>query len=433
MSFWRKDAPVLNERGQVMMGGMWPSQRKAWESHSFIKAFVGGYGIGKSSTLSKRLIASAIYNAPNPVMVVSPSYRMANRTIALAVRHLLEGRKIKHRYNKSENEFKVYFAGREATIWIGSGEHPDSLKGPNLAAAYLDEVFLMDKEVFDQMLARVRAPSAKLREIWLAGTPENLNWGYDVCAGHLKKNYDIDVYNVGTRENKALPASFLETLYAAYDEKTREAYIEGKFVNLTSGLIYHSFDRLKHVQKLDDPGGELFIGNDFNVDPMCGVIFWVRGDHMHVMKEIELKGCSDTVEFVHEAWRESGQRATRFYPDPSGMQRKTSAVGGVTDITLMQAEGKVLQRSGQPFEVRARRRTPPRRDRYNAVNEMLRHDKLTIDPSCESLIKCLTLATHEGFAKHDGLDHMPDALGYSIELEFSLQSVVQQGRRWYGA
>ena len=421
---------MIGEEGEVLMGGMWPSQRKAWDCSSFITAFVGGYGIGKSSTLSKRCIASAIFNAPNPVMVVSPSYRMASRTIVLAIRGLLDGRRIRYRYNKQDSEFLIYYGGKECRLWIGSGEHPEALKGPNLASAYLDEVFLMDKEVFDQLIARVRAPTARLREIWLAGTPENLNWGYDVCAGHLKKNYDITVFNVGTAENKALPADFVKTLYNAYDERTRQAYIEGKFVNLTTGAIYHSFEKDKHVKSMPDPGGDLYVGNDFNVDPMCGIVFWVRDGHMHVMDEIELKGESDTVEFVHEAWRVSGKRVTRFYPDPSGIQRRTSATGGVTDIALIQLEGQYLR--GKPFEIRARNRTPPRRDRYNAVNEMFRNGHLTIDPKCETLIKCLTLSTYEGFAKHDGLDHMPDGLGYPVECEFSLQAKVTQGRRWYG-
>jgi len=253
MSFWRNEAPVLSEEGIVLCGGMWESQRAAWRSKHFIKAFVGGYGAGKSSLISKRCIASAILNAPVPVMVVSPSYKMAQRTIVLAIKNLLTGKKIKYTYSKSDFEFRISYGGREGIIWIGSGEHPESLKGPNLAMVALDEIFIMDKEVFDQTLARVRDPQAKLREIWLSGTPENLNWGYDLCAGDLQTNYDIDVYNVGTRENKALPKEFLKTLYAAYDKRTAEAYLEGKFVNLTTGAIFHQFDRTKHVKVLPEP------------------------------------------------------------------------------------------------------------------------------------------------------------------------------------
>jgi len=174
----------------------------------------------------------------------------------------------------------------------------------------------------------------------------------------------------------------------------------------------------------------LYIGNDFNVDPMVGTIFWSHEGHVHVVDEVVIEGGSDTVEFVHECWRKSEGRVTRFYPDPSGIQRKTSAAGNISDIALIQREGQYLRQ--KPFEIRARSRTPPRRDRYNAANEMFRHGKYTIDPKCTRLIKAFTQGTYEGFKKHDGLDHHFDSGTYFAELEFGLQAKITQGRRWYG-
>ena len=80
-----------------------------------------------------------------------------------------------YKFNQQRGEFIIdNWNGR---IWIGSGDKPDGLRGPNLAWAGIDEPFIQRKEVFDQMVARVRIASAECREIYLTGTPEQMNWG----------------------------------------------------------------------------------------------------------------------------------------------------------------------------------------------------------------------------------------------------------------
>ncbi|WP_217878337.1 hypothetical protein, partial [Vibrio alginolyticus] len=74
---------------------------------------------------------------------------------------LLEG--FSWKYNKADWEFLIRYKGREGIIWIGSGDDPDALKGPNLCGALIDEPFIQSREVFEQMLARVRHPNARTK------------------------------------------------------------------------------------------------------------------------------------------------------------------------------------------------------------------------------------------------------------------------------
>ncbi len=388
---------------------MWDTQRACWFSDNYIKAFLAGYGSGKSTLLCKRIIASALHNAPVPVMLVSPSYRQAKRTVIPTLLSLLHGRKIKYKYNRSDAMFELFYHGRTAHIWVGSGDVPDSLKGANLAAVYADEAFMLDYTVIEICLSRIRDPRARLRELFLCGTPEDgvAGWAYDVLEGDRKKDFDIGLYQASTLENKALPKEFIESLMSAYDEKTREAYIHGKLVNMSSGVIYGSFDKARHVRSVKLPRDvEVFAGVDFNFDPACATLFYVTGDGvMNIFDEVHLTGGHDTYDLVDEVWKAARGQLTTFFPDPSGTQRKSVARVGTTDITILQQAGIRLRKPPEPFSIRARRRTPPRRDRYNATNGMFREDKIVIDPRCKHLIKSFTMGTYEGFTRHDGHDH----------------------------
>lgn len=391
---------------------------------------------GKSSILGKRTIASALHNAPVPVMLVSPSYRMAKRTIIPTIMSLLHGRNVKYDYQRADAMIQVKVQGRTGHIWIGSGDVPDSLKGANLAAVLVDEAFQLPLEVIEILLSRIRDPKAQLRELCLVGTMDQgvSGWAYDIMLGDKKQDFDLSMHQASTLENKALPPEFVKTLLAAYDEKTAAAYVHGKFVNLSSGRIYGAFDRDEHVKPCQPPpGAEVIAGVDFNVDPACAVLMWVDDDDVvHYFDEVYMTGGHDTYELADEVWATSKSRLTTFYPDPSGIQRKTSARVGITDITILQQAGIRLRGMGQPFQIRARRRTPVRRDRYNAMNGMFRANKIEVDPKCPHLIKSLLMSTYEGFSKHDGYDHICDAASYYAELTNPVMNKIEGMRRWHG-
>jgi hypothetical protein len=419
MGMWREADPVLNDANEVIKGGMWPHQRDWWNKPNFIKVLVMGYGGGKTMISGKRAIAMARHNRGVPYMYVSPSYKIAKRTIIPTLEEMFDGRKIRYKYNKSDFEFKIKGGG---TIWIASGDDPKSLKGPNLCGANIDEPFIQDKEVFNQMLARVRDPKAKRREITMTGTPEDLNWGYDICEGEDRDRYDLGFIQASSRDNLALPPEYLETLTNAYDDRMVDAYVDGKFVNMSTGRIYYGFERGRNVQTIPMPqGAEVGLGQDFNVNPMAGALFWTKGRHMHFFKEIELPN-SDTEQAIGVSLEEARKARgvlTTAYPDPSGKARKTSASAGQTDFTIIKSAG---------VQVKARFKAPPIRDRRNAVNKKLQMAEITIDPSCKRLIRYLEQLCHELLNKQESMTHLTDAVGYAIEYLYPIKKpIIQQG------
>lgn len=113
-----------------------------------------------------------------------------------------------------------------------------------------------------------------------------------------------------------------------------------------------------------------------------------------------------------------GREAIAF-PDPSGRARKTSAVGGETDFTIIRSYG---------IETVAPKKAPSIADSINNVNTMMCNGKgerrVLIHPRCTHLIKCLDFWTYEEGAnrpdKKAGYDHLPDAMRYLIWSEFRI-------------
>lgn len=419
-SFWRKEQPVLDtDNGVVLTGGMFKHQRRWWELPNFIKVLIAGYGGGKTFVGAKRIISLALTNAPVPVCMVSPSYSVARNTTISTVSELLDARKrmvppgaLRWKYHATHHEFQINYRGVEAKIIVYSGDNPDSMRGPNLAGGWIDEPFLQPQEVFDQLVARTRHPRGKHLEITLTGTPEELNWGYDLCEGELRERHDVGVVRASTLDNEALPSAYIERLQAAFRGAHADAYIDGGFVNLATGLVFHAFDRKKHVIELEQPDdAELGLGLDFNVNPMSAVVFWHRAGRLHVVREIMLQD-SDTEKLVSFV-RSNYPNLLNVYPDATGARRQTSAPGGKTDFWYIRRSGLFIHAPSKAMK---------RRDGYNAVNALFAQDNCTIDPSCHNLIKYLTQYSYERMSRQEELGHLLDAFRYPIQWLYPVSS-----------
>ena len=158
----------MNQLFCVDKGRMLPHQRAFWELPNFVKLLIGGYGSGKTRIGALRSIYNSYINAPIPHLYVSPTYKQARKTVVVSIAGLLDKSKIEYDYNKTNHEF--FIPGWAGTIWIASGDDPDSLKGPNLGTAGIDEPFIIDGDILNVILSRLRHPEAKLRELFLTAT-----------------------------------------------------------------------------------------------------------------------------------------------------------------------------------------------------------------------------------------------------------------------
>ena len=384
-----------------------PKQKDYWRLPNQIRLLTGGKRAGKTYLGALRSLYLSAMNPGKEGMCVSPTFPIARKTTIRQLRLFLRKGGIRYDFNKSDHLF--YIPGWDGTIHIGSGNNPDSLVGATLAWGWIDEPFLQDRAVFDEMLARISDETATIMELMLTGTPEELNWGYDLATG-LIPGLDIGIVYASTLDNPHVPASTIAAMQASYTEEMQKAYLGGKFVLLTKGRVYQPFNREKHVT---DRGAlsslPIVIGIDFNVDYLTAEIGRLGPNWIHWFDEIRLSNATtyDLADKLHQRYP-SGI----CYPDPSGSHRSTSS---------LHSDHHILRNKG--FEVRTRAGQPPIRNRVNAMNRMLLQDRMTFDPRCVWLIKDMERNIWKSGTVDKSimdLTHGADAAGYPVDLIFPL-------------
>jgi len=392
-----------------------PHQKKWWELTNFMKLLVGGFGCGKTYIGALRAIYLSYLLRPYPGIYVSPSYQMAKRTIISTLHEIINRSNLDVTHNRSDSEFHFHDWGGK--FWVGSGDKPDALRGPNLAWVGIDEPFIQNKMVLNIALSRIRVGEEKYRELFLTGTPEELNWGYDLAMND-ENQYDIGWVVGKTSGNPYLGEDVYKRLWNGYTPEMREAYLEGKFVNMRLGRAYKPFDREQHIKHVDVQG-EICAGIDFNVDYMSAEIFINGNGYIHFIDEIR-KSHSNTFELA-ESLRLK-YPGIRVFPDPTGSGRRSSAT---------KTDHQILRDAG--FHVLYRRQVPVM-DRVNAFNSMLNQDRITIEPDkCPWLIKDLDRVVFKSGdldkTSEVELTHASDGAGYAIEYLYSyVKRTIEQVR-----
>lgn len=431
--FWRPDDPIIKEyydpdtdktTKEIIKGGMFQPQRDVWGLNNFVKVFVGGYGSGKSFVLGKRAIATCLQNAPHASAIFTPTYPMAKTTTIPTIKELLDGKKMllgkSFRYTLTLQppiKFVIYYKGRMGTLYILSADRPDSLKGVNLASVLMEEPFIQPQASFEQAIARIRVV-APISEVFITGTPEGRGWGWELCEGELREKYDVGVVRASSHTNQANAQDYAERMESGYDSLVARVYVHGEFHDLTSGRIYYSYSSLDHDMDLEIPDeAKIGFGMDFNVDPMAFVVFWwIPGKCLHYLKEYQIPN-SDTdyaCKVLTEDWGKYGSRFQDAFPDASGNQRRTSAAGA-TDHSIIASHG---------YKIRAHGRNPAIRDRYNAMNAMLKSSddrvRITIGKECKLLRKYLRnyVAGEINTTEGKSMSHLLDAATYPVAYLF---------------
>jgi hypothetical protein len=378
-----------------------------------------GYGAGKTRALCAKAVMLAAANQGFIGAVMEPTGPLIRDIWQNDFDDFLEAYDIPYTFRASPlPEYMLHLPGGDTKILCRSFENWSRIIGLNLAWVLADEIDTVTPAIankaFPKILGRLRA--GNVRQFGVASTPEGFRWMWNTFGSdNAQQRSDRKLIKMRTVDNPHLPPDFIERLEANYDPSLLRAYLDGEFVNLTTGQVYDRFDRAKHVTTdLPDTSREpLRIGVDFNVTNMSAVIAIRQGNRLLVIDEIS--GAHDTDALAQEIKRRYPNHRIYIYPDASGGNRSTNAAQ--TDIQILESYGMSNQSS---------RSNPPVRDRVAAVQALLENGKgevrLTIADTCRKMIECLELQsyTEKGDPDKDaGYDHMNDALGYVVWREFN--------------
>ena len=353
--------------------------------------YVGGIGAGKSHAGAAKMLAKVATTPPGLSMVAAPTYPMLRDATARTLMRLMTDAGWPYRLHRSDNVITLT-SGHE--IILRSLDNPETLRGPNLDFAWVDEASLVAREAWQIVKGRVRSGPAP--QAWTTFTPKGRNW----CWEEWERDADADhpLYRVRTDENPELPEGFGPSL--GYTGAFAAQELGGEFVAF-EGLVWPGFRRDRHVARVACDDWRATLAVDIGTRNPTAILT-LRGEpeRRHVQAEVYRRNMSSE-EIVAAVEAEADRvRPERIWIDPSAA-----------------AYIETLRRHGYPA-------AKANNDVVYGVGMVATalDEGLTIDPSCVNLI-----AEMESYHYPDGranddkpvkeFDHACDALRYGIASE----------------
>ena len=442
-------APTTAVALETIYASLLPHQRTFCEDTTHRKlGLVCGFGAGKTAGLVAKACTLAAQNIGFVSALFEPTAPMVRDILERSMNEWLDQWEIPYTFRASPlPEYILHFEEGTHTILLRTMENHGRLRGHNLCSVGFDEGDTSNQRIAENAtrmaLARLRA--GNIRQFFAATTPEGFGWAYKTFKAEATD--DTRLIQARTEDNPHLPADFIPSLIENYPSNLIKAYLQGEFVNLTSGQVYNRFDRAKHVQPLPlllDRFGRpyqnqqhgrpmdnevILAGVDFNVSNSNAVLFVKRGSTLWAFDEVI--AAYDTDAIGQEIRSRYPNHRILGYPDASGNKRTTNATR--SDIAILDS----YQISNQ-----APSANPPVRDRIAAVQALLENGKgetsLYFDPACKKAIECMELQSYNEKGDPDkdtGYDHLNDAIGYVVHrlrsLELGATGRVVKGIRLY--
>lgn len=399
-------------------------QVEVFNNKARFKVVVAGRRWGKTQ-LAKSSIISKARKPKQLIWYVGPTYRMSR---GIMWNELLDA--IPQAYIARLNETLMTIVLINGTrIELKGADKPDTLRGVGLHHLVIDEAQDIKHETWVKVLRPTLASTKG--DALIIGTPKAYNWLYELymrgqnTKNRVKKQWWS--WQFPTITSPFIPKSEIEAARADMDEKSFRQEFEASFETM-SGRVYHAFERNIHLGNYQfNPALPIWVGQDFNIDPMCSVIMQPQPNgEIWVVDECVLFG-SNSQEVADELGRRYWRylRNITFYPDPAGAQR--SHTRGESDLDILRDAGF--------RKMKYRRKHPKVTDRINAVNRMFRAAdgsiKMRVNRDCKATIDALEQTIYKkGSREVDkslGVEHPADGLGYCIDLEFPVRKITILG------
>lgn len=397
------------------------------DKHRF-RVVVAGRRWGKTQVAKISIIRAAASKCNQLVWYVAPTYLQA-RDIMWDDLKMSIPRAWIATINEQRMTIRLINGSR---IALKGADKPDSLRGVGLHFLVIDEAQDVKKEAWEMILQPTLA-TTNGRALFI-GTPKAFNWLYDIYMlgqrgdiikderGRMVPNEWMS-WQFPTITSPFIPRREIEARRRDMDPRSFKQEFEASFQTM-SGRVYYPFDRDEHVGDYPfDPRAPIYIGMDFNIDPMSAVIIQEKENgEIWVVDEKVLYG-SNAQEMADELARCYYRYFNQIsiYPDPAGNNRNHDR--GESSIEILREAG---------FKnIYFKRKHPLVQDRVNAVNRLLMTAegdiRLRVDRKCRKLIDSLEQTIYkEGSREVDkslGVEHVTDALGYYADFRHPIRKM----------
>lgn len=383
---------------------------------------VAGYGSGKSYIGTLKTIMKKLQYPNHKVAYYLPTYPLVKDIAFDKFTKVLSDLNLTYKLNKSDKEIHIENYG---TIIFRSMDNPETIVGYEVAYSLIDEADILPKEKMDKVYIKIlgRNRAIENANVDAVSTPEGFKWLYEQSTqGHFK------VVKAKTINNKFLPLDYIERLKKQYPPELLKAYLDGEFVNLTTGTIFSYFNRKTHHSDIEiNLSEQLIMGQDFNIDGSITIVYVKRFNIKEQIEEIiavDEYSSYDTQAIILNTKNKYPNRSISFYPDASGNNRKTNASN--TDISMIKNAG---------YRVYVNSTNPSVKDRVNITNNLLSKNIFKVNTNkCPRLTKALEQHSYlengdpEKYNKAGSVDDYTDAGTYPLAYLYPINIPSHKAR-----
>lgn len=433
----------MNRTEYIKRSSYLPTQWAFLTCSAYLHAFVGGLGSGKTYIFLRKVYKQHITRDANKTnskgrthgLIVYPTFGLAEELFIGPFMELLESRGIRYKYDQKHHRFTT----RYGSINIYQLTTPQRIVGSSYTFAGFDEFDIGSWKnchmAFTKTTGRMRGCSHP--EIFFVTSPEGTHYMYHLFVAQNEDGKRV-LFQAKSTDNFHLPDNYIRNMEETYDERTIQAYRDGRFVNLTQGQVYHAYGEHNVGQVTIDPRLPVAIMCDFNrgSKPMSWNVGQVQGDRVLVKLALakHYTNTFDMCEYLQGVLYEAldvkqGERLPElhFYGDYSGHKETSNSTKN--DWEIIENHFSNLARR----VVVLTRPCHSVRDQVSGVNAMLKNAKgqvrITIDPDAKVLLRDMELTTWDGSGmredqSNDDRSHSSSALRYMIDYEFPMRDRV---------
>lgn len=374
---------------------------------------VAGYASGK--TFGDCMLALNLVRRYHMYEVMvgigGPSLIFLKKTLLVDLFRLFNRYRVPYTFDKQSGIIQV---DQMQFMCIGT-ENPQDIYGYNYHAFIDDEI---DELPHEKAIEAKKAISERTRKVFPDGrqpfevyssTAQGYKGLYQIVED-LKQSGEPYVLirgeTVAAVKAGILSKKKYHSWVRMYNENERMAYLEGRFVNLTTGRVYYGYDDTRNMLKAPafaiEPNDLVRVGQDFNVGYSRGCAVVVRGGVVHVCKLFEFKEIGHAPKMIRTAFPPN---VIEWYPDASGAE---IVAGYATEIRE------------QNIECRIGTINPSIVDRIFFVNKLFETGRLVLWPGCERLAMAMKVRQYNDKGDPEkgkgptAPDHWADSLEYVI-------------------
>lgn len=418
-----------------------PEQARLWRSTERNVIVCAGRGSGKTELARRRIVRALREQKPWPdprYFYGMPTYNQCRRVAREHILSLIPRAWLTQLPGTSQMEFKTVFG---SWLFLVGLDNPARVEGDQYDGGVLDECSDQRPNVYNLTLR----PALTHREGWLwrIGVPKRRGPGAAEFRRAFEKAGDAAFHWPSW---DILSAEEIAKLREEFDDKDFNEQIGGAWED-AGGAAYYSFSKVENVsdEAVYDPREPIYVGMDFNVNPMAWVIgHKVRipastskgqaGWELRIFDELWIRN-TNTQRSLDELWRRYSTHSAGwvFTGDASSNNRHTAA--SQTDYAQLSHDRRFAAR------IRWEKKNPSVRDRVAAVNTVCKNKagerRLIINPKCVHLIEDMTSRSLDDYgnpvpatpAQAFDSGHATDALGYLVWQYFPLRGYMPEGER----